>query len=411
MKHSKFLKIITVFALAAMMTLCAACASNKGFINKLNDSANTSAATSAETSLKLSVLENDALSEGNIHLIGRTEKSDKDGCLYTYFTATGFTARFYGTELKVTYTATNTSSNTNRPYFTAFVDGETGDGTSFSLSSATQEVKVATKLKEGMHTVTVLKRSEPENSLTAIKSIKTDGEFYPPATENKLKFQIVGASGISGHGALGSDGDGWTTENSSSLKGFGYLAAEKFGAECQFVTASATGMVWTYRGVAPLPDFYDYAGLVAAYNGNGSTKSVTPVTTGWDHSSWVPDVIIANVGGNDWNARISSLSSGSDERREAETTFKNAVKSFLEHVHELYPNAKVVWTCNSRSSGNGKLAADAINTLSFKNLIFVTEIDNSKGGADNHASLAVQQKNAKTVADAITANCGYVQKG
>lgn len=34
----------------------------------------------------------------------------------------------------------------------------------------------------------------------------------------------------------------------------------------------------------------------------------------------------------------------------------------------------------------------------------------SKGGSDNHASLAVQQANAVTVANAITMHCGFIQR-
>ena len=153
---------------------------------------------------------------------------------------------------------------------------------------------------------------------------------------------------------------------------------------------------------------YDAVGLVAEYNNNGSTKAVK-ATGQWNHASWVPDVVIVNIGGNDWNSHISSLSGAA--RTAAETQFKDAVKELLTRINTLYPEAKVVWTCNSLRSGNGALANEAVGTLEFKSKIKLVAIDEKKDGADNHASAATQTANAKTVADAICAAFGMVQNG
>jgi len=341
-----------------------------------------------------------------VRWIGRTEYGS-DGVMYCYYTATGFAVKFTGKELKVTFNASNTSSDKNRPYFIASVDGEIApDGKSFALTEATQTVTVAENLSYGTHTVTVLKRSEPENSLTSVSKIETDGEFKEPQKHEGLKFQILGGSGISGHGCLGRAGEGWTTENSSSLNGFGYLAAKAFGAETQFVSNSGMGLLWGYRGVSNLLEAYDATGLTAEYKADGSTKSVK-ATGEWEHSGWIPDVIIVNIGGNDWNSHISALSGTA--RVTAETQFEDAVKELLTKIHTLYPEAKVVWTCNSLRSGNGALANEAIATLDFKNGIKLVEIDDKKDGADNHASAATQAANAKTVAEAITSAFGIAQ--
>lgn len=344
-----------------------------------------------------------------VRWIGRTEYVEQEQKVCTYYTATGFTLNFQGTELYVTYHATNTNSNVNRPYFVCMVDDQTEtEGTSFCLTEPTQTLKVVSNLENKNHKVTILKRSEPENSLTSVSEIFTDGKFLAPPEHNGLKFQIIGSSGITGHGCLGTTGQDWTTENSSSLQGFGYMAAKKFGAETQFVSASGMGMVWSYRNVATMEQAYEANGLVASYNPDGSTKDVTPKGQ-WDHTKWVPDVVIANIGGNDWNKKIKDLGEGTTERTNAENQFKNAVISLLTRIHTLYPDAKVIWSCNSTVSGNGKLAKDAVQTLSFKNSIFFVSIDGTKDGADNHASLATQTLNATTVANAITSNCGLPQ--
>ena len=344
-----------------------------------------------------------------VRWIGRTEYLAQEERVYTYYSATGFTVNFQGTELYVTYNATNTDSDKNRPYFVCMVDEQTAEeGTSFCLNNPTQTLKVVSGLENKNHKVTILKRSEPENSLTSISEIFTDGKFLQPDEHNGLRFQIIGSSGITGHGCLGNITEDWTTANSSSLKGFGYLAAQKFGAECQFVSASGMGMVWSYRGVATMIEAYEATGLIASYNNDGTTKNVTAHGE-WDHSAWVPDVIIANIGGNDWNKKINTLGEGTNARTEAENQFKNAVISLLTRINTLYPEVKVIWTCNSTTSGNGALASDAIQTLSFKNRIHLVPIDSTKDGADNHASFATQAANATTVANAITSYCGLVQ--
>lgn len=354
----------------------------------------------------VSDIKEELLQSEYVHWVGRNEYVASEKRMYTYYAATGFSVTFQGTELSVTYNSDNTSSSKNRPYFSVGVDGApVQNGTSFSLTSPTQTVKVVSGLTNGTHTVTVLKRSEPENAKTSISAIKTNGTFSKYVDNTTLRFQIIGSSGITGHGCFGTSSD-WTTENSSALKGFGYLSAYAFGAETQFVSASAMGMCWTYRGVTTMSKAYEAAGLVASYNASGSTTSVLPTSTAWDHSKWTPDVVIANIGGNDWNAKISGLSGTA--RTEAETQFKDAVKTLLTRIHTLYPNAKVVWTVNSTTSGNGALANTAINTLSFKSQIVLVSIDNTKDGSDNHASEATQLKNAKTVVEAIK-KLGYTQ--
>ncbi len=351
------------------------------------------------TPAKISYIAGSTLNNSSVvRWIGRTEYKDEQ--VFTYYAATGFTVKFSGTKLYVTYTATNTDSDKNRPYFICMVDGESPEeGKSFCLTKETQTVLVAENLTSGEHSATVLKRSEPENSLTSISEIFTDGKFLQPEENTGLNVQVIGSSGITGHGCLGSIGQSWTTENSSPFSSFGYLSASAFGGECQFVSASAMGMCWTFRGVDTMANAYDAAGLVAEYNADGSTKSVKATSTKWNHSKWTPDVVIANIGGNDWNAHISSQTG--ENRTIAENQFKTAVENLLNHIHNLYPNAVVVWAVNSKTSGNGKLANEIIQTLSFSSKIKVVEIDSTKDGADNHASAATHAKSATAIIEAI----------
>lgn len=344
------------------------------------------------------VISGGALVSERVRWIGRTEETENG--VNVCNTAAGFAVKFTGTRVSVTFKAENALSDGKRPYFTASVDGEVAPaGKRFALTASTQTVAVAENLAYGTHVLTVLKESEPEHGLTAVTAIETDGEFKTAPEHKGLKFQILGGSGISGHGCLGSAGEEWTTENSSSLRGFGYLAARAFGAECQFVSNSGMGLVWGYRGVTPLTQAYETAGLYAEYNDDGTTKAVVGKGE-WNHTSWVPDAVIVNIGGNDYNSHINLLSGTA--REQAETEFKAAVVSLLDRIHALYPSAKIVWTCNSVKSGNGALAFGAAEKLSYRSAVKFVELSGEKTGADNHADAATQVENADRVISALT---------
>src|SRR5690606_15027612 len=49
------------------------------------------------------------------------------------------------------------------------------------------------------HQIEIVKVSEPEDGMTGISKIATNGYFLEPQLKEKLHFLIIGASGISGH--------------------------------------------------------------------------------------------------------------------------------------------------------------------------------------------------------------------
>lgn len=335
-----------------------------------------------------------------VNWVGRCEYAATDGCMYTYYAATGYTVSFTGTCLSASYRATRTASEVNRPCFAVSIDGESiRSGKTFFLTEEEQTVVVAENLPYGQHTVTVLKRSEPENALTAVTALSTDGAFVETEESPTLKFQILGGSGITGHGCLGKPGEGWTTANSSPFESFGYLAAEHFGAQTQFVSASGMGLVWSYRNVAPLTEAYDAVGLIAQYDDSGSTRAVSATYTGWNHNAWKPDAIIVNIGGNDWNSYVSELSGA--QRRAAEEEFQDAVTKFLNKLLTLYPQTIVVWTASNLSGGSGGAAAEAIQNTFQSDRVLLVEIESAKNGADNHADSATHQANAQRIIAAL----------
>lgn len=125
-----------------------------------------------------------------------------------------------------------------------------------------------------------------------------------------------------------------TTANSSSLHSFNYLTARMFGADVQYVATSGWGVLYP-RSISAV---MDYTGITVSNSVEGAKQTAL-----WDYDSWVPDVILFNIGGND------TVSSGFEQ----EPYQQEAVK-MVENLHAHYPDAKMIWT--HTGSNAGKLA-------------------------------------------------------
>lgn len=275
---------------------------------------------------------------------GRTYYDETQEIVSFYYTASGFEVGFYGTSLQATFVASNTSTVSKRPHLVIFIDGteHPNAGTTIVLDQAEKTVTLASGLEEGYHRVKVLKRSEAIDSNTALKNISTDGYFAEPAPDKALKFQFIAASSSTGFGNLAaSSSEAKSTQNSNGLLGFAYLASYMMNAECAIVAASGWGVSRGYNTpggaistVENIPNAYDYVAI------NASNRVLTELGR-WDHTQDSPDVIVVNLGSNDFNA--SGYSSMSDEDKALlRDRFVQDYSFFLEKLHNYHPNAVII---------------------------------------------------------------------
>jgi len=329
-----------------------------------------------------------------VRWIGRTYYDHSTNYMNFYNTGTGFAIRFVGTELKINISCTNSDSSYRRPYFTVSVDDETApNGSIVSLHDPVSEVTLVSGLEYGPHTLTFMKRSEPIDSETAINQITTDGYFTSPTEASSFKVLIVGGSGISGHGNLGSQGQTRTTANSDGMQAFGFLAAASFNADTQFISASGWGLKWGYNdsnrnGTINIRTAFDKVGI-------GDDEELIDIN--YDPQLFIPDFIIVNIGGNDFTSYV--LNQTGAELTQAKAEFRDAVTEFVSTMHQLYPNTMILWT--HTGSQNGAEAETAIGDLDSKHnytrIVIIRQVGEGDDpiGADNHASLVTHQKNAE----------------
>lgn len=340
------------------------------------------------------MLEKTELNSSYIEWYGRHAYQDEKE--YFYHTASGFKIEFYGRVLDIELVLENKN---NDIHYSVAKDGE---------DLLTSEIFIQKNIESTLrvefdtydhHVVEVVKRSEPEDGLTSVKRIITNGFLKEvDLIENQLHFLLIGASGISGHGALGSPGQARSTANSSSLHSFGYLTAAFFQGSYEFVSNSGWGLAFGYNdtsGENNIAKAYEYIGIDLDQN---------IIDIPYDHLK-VPDFIIINIGGNDYTAVINKLSGFAKTEKILE--FKTAVANFILKLRSDAPSAHILWTM-TEGSLNGNAANDVINQLSesdkaFVHMVIIKQVgdDGDLEGANHHASFITHQKSAQNLIDVI----------
>ncbi|MDL2292816.1 hypothetical protein LJC17_04450 [Acholeplasma sp. OttesenSCG-928-E16] len=316
---------------------------------------------------------------------------------YFYHTATGFRVSFTGRVIIINFELSN---NKNDVYFSISKDGSSLlEDNVFILSNESKTLTISFETFES-HSIEVIKRSEPEDGTTSLKSIETNGYLteYDNHYQDKPHFLLVGASGISGHGALGEPGESRTTKNSSSLHSFGFLSANHYQGTYEFVSNSGWGLAFGYN------DKSGKNNILNAYSKIGISYNQQIIDIDYP-SRKTPDIVIVNIGGNDYSAVINQLVGPAKEAKIQE--FKNAVASFILKIREEAPNAHIFWTMTSGSL-NGKAAGQVFELLDKKDKDYVhmvTILGVAEGGdlagANNHCSYLTHTKSANLLIDEI----------
>ena len=365
-----------------------------------------------ETNVKI-LKENDLKNE-NFNIIkweGRYEYREKDSSLSSmmllYHTATGFTIDFCGTELKTKFFHAKDFESTTAAdiYYDVKVDDEILPNTykrRFFLPKNETEttIDIVSGLKEGRHTVTVLKQSEPADAYTGVISIETDGYFYKRNEENdqnRMKILSVNASGGSGYGALSYNEQSEnyhkrSTKYSSSLHSFNYLTARVFDSDISYCAQAGWGVKYSTK--KSILDVIDKCGITPSNNVSGA------LTTGdWDPNLYIPDVILFNIGGNDTGNNDFDVE-----------IYKSGVIELVNKLHDYYPEAKMLWTHTMSKAGTYAVTALQDNGIIKQGYIKQCvipavgegETGNGTYGAANHASLKTHIDASNKIIETLT---------
>lgn len=224
--------------------------------------------------------------------------------------------------------------------YDAFIDGKlqpiivTGGSTQYTLDG----------LERGTHTLLLVKRTEAYFGIATFKGLLLEKGMSlrkPPAPPSR-RIEFVGdslACGAEVEALNASCEPSHFRSTANSYLAYGPLAARALGADYRLTSFSATGIVRNVAmAKAPMPAYYPR--ILA----NLETPVINP-------RKWVPDVVVIELGGNDFFSGVPQP--GPNE-------FESAYKKFIAVLKTNYPQARIFCLTFGTSPPVGKLIQDVV---------------------------------------------------
>ena len=288
-----------------------------------------------------------------------------DGKVIMNNIGSGFEVQFYGTELKANLSGWY-GSWYGKTKISVLIDGNTDTSkkiVTITNGTTKKEYTLATKLKEGVHTVKVLKRTEGISTELSLYDISTDGYFMPAPKDKRLKIEAYGDSITAGYGNLRGDlADTTNSDYQNGLQTYATYTASLLDADINVQARTGIGM-YTAANVddnEQVNNYYKYTSFAGDYL--------------WNFDNYTPDLVLINLGTNDsWNGGVFNEDRFIDEYIQfvstlaeiygEDTSFilcsgfmENTVESYLEMIVNLLEltidNQVYQFTFNSCRAGH-----------------------------------------------------------
>lgn len=271
-----------------------------------------------------------------------------DDCRVLSLSGSGVEFKYTGTKLTVTFLGDSTTiadEGVPQPWrdqarVAVIVDGITQLDTVIKKPKEVFEVcGLDESIPAAEHVVRILKLSEPRMSTVGLGEIEILA--YGPAEPTPLKdtyIEFIGDSITCGYGIdVPDERHTFSTGTENVYKAFSYKTADKLGADHSMVSYSGHGLISGYTPDPNVPKleeliqpYYD----IFAYSYN-TFRGLKMEDRKWDfEAERKPDIIVINLGTND-----DSYIQDDEDKRQA---FYKAYVEFLEKVHSLNPESKIV---------------------------------------------------------------------
>jgi len=285
-----------------------------------------------------------------------------------------------GTAIEFAFVGTAARIHIQAPgsVFNVFLDGDTLPSKILDLSESSDSVYLlADHLPAGSHWIRVYKRTEAIFGDAVFSGIDVIGDSSLAAlpAPNVRKIEFIGNSITCGYGDLDSLPENpfdILTEDHSIT--YAALSARHLKAQERTVCMSGRGI---YRNsdntlTMLLPELYPLIQL----------SSITP----WDFSLWTPDIVVINLGTNDFAGGIPDSAS-----------FVDPAIALVKTIHGNYPSAKIILADGPMLLGNSltvcRLYLDAVQSEfegtrepAVERLSFAPQTGSLGYGADWHPS-------------------------
>ena len=264
-----------------------------------------------------------------IRLIGRFDDRDVAGPRMAWAGST-IAIKFSGTALNVLLKTTGADQ------FQVILDGT--PGSVLVLAKETSLYKVASGLPPKEHTVELFKRTEPLVGTTQLLGFQLDkgGKLLPNPSKLERRIEFVGDSITCGYGnEAAKETEKFSAQTENNYQAYGAMTARDLKAE--YVAVAWSGK-WLF-GDNAIPLLYDQA-----LPGDVQSK--------WDFKSWVPQVVVVNLGTNDFGPRNPT-----------EKEWQDAYTSFIKRLRVNYPQCHVFCAVGSMMSDSYPPGRKALSTI------------------------------------------------
>ncbi len=289
-----------------------------------------------------------------------------------------------------------------QPYFAVFINDEAIPSKRFAINEGTTVYSIYKSEKSETVKIRIMKLSEAAFSKAGIVSINADSEIAPTAPMPR-KIEFIGDSITCGFGIEGKCAEeGFRTATENPYINYASKAARSFCAEYNLISWSGIGVYSSDTKTDEIndgwivPSYYGYTDLaVEGIIGIGDHIE-------WDFSSFVPDVIVINLGTND-----KSYTKGVSERVEG---FKLAYERFVSDVREKNPNAHIICALGMMGAELYPAIEEVVNKLN-DNKIYALEFDVQRDedgiGCEQHPNYVTHNKAAIKLAEKISELTGW----
>jgi lysophospholipase L1-like esterase len=325
------------------------------------------------------------------------------------FPAVTIETTFEGDAIDMRLTETAAGGTTTTAYYDVSIDS--GPPTKLMTCPQQEVYPLARNLAAGTHRVRLSKRTEASvgsSSFLGFRVREGTALTLPEAPTRRL--EVVGDSITCGYGNEISTTDPasftFTSVNENALLAYGAVTAAALNADYVAVSVSGRGMVRNYSGGAGLtaPEFYELTAPNAAW-------------ATWDHTRYSPDVIVVNLGTNDFSPGLTA-----EELVTMRENYRQTYVAFLTHLRTLHPAATLIgavgpmmsdgypagyqaWTSIRADVG---AAIDTLTTGGDTNVFYLAFAPQSSPyGEDWHPTVATHQTMANQLATFIEQTKGW----
>ena len=225
-----------------------------------------------------------------IQYLGRVDDSAHDSVRYDW-PGVQVRFRFTGEAIKLHF------RGGERNYFDFWIDGENYG----PLHAVGDTIAYITDIEgEGPHEGVFFKRTEGEMGTTVFYGLETgsDGKLLTPPAKPGRKIEFIGNSITCGYGTEGANRhESFRPQTENAWKSWAFILGRAFDADCHVVAHSGLGVVRNYgdsarisQNLVPMPHRFNRA----------LDMEPSPL---WDFSRWIPDVVVINLGTNDFSTR------------------------------------------------------------------------------------------------------------